>query len=162
MVMNMVKGRPASEQRLLETDMMNSEVAQPIDNVAERCGTCHQKYETGGQEQQAQTRQAQRDNCRQEKGQRIVAKRILVMYAVTFCEQRNPGMEYPAMKEILDETEGQQADRNGQEYCQRTAGMPSPTFEYQHHDQRHIHTEFGPVARSSGAHPHQSIDTPAY
>ena len=63
------------------------------------------------------------------------------MHAMALGEQRYPGMEHPAVEEILDEAEGKQPQRDGQQCRQKASGMQPAASNDEQDAKREIHAD---------------------
>ena len=146
-VMDVMVGRPTSDKWLVKTDMVNTEVAQPIGYVTESQGPRQQKRVTPGHQKNKCACQSQDNQGGQEERQSIITLRILMMQAVALREDPDRSVEQPSVNRVLEIAEKKQTQKEYQKHFDEMDIMVSQPLEDQNDTQRDIETEFRPVIR---------------
>ncbi len=106
----MVRG-PFAQPSVAEASRMEDEVAQAVGDITKRDRAAEQTGKAARHAQRKQCGQAEQDRRGQEKRQRVVALWIDMMGIMATPVHRIRAMKYPAMEQVFDEAEGDQAER---------------------------------------------------
>ena len=112
MVVDVMARRPLAHPGLPEARGVDGEMTEPVGHVTESDRATEQAGVRGRHEQGKDDHESEQQAGRQEERQRIVTVRITMVRVVPAPIHRVGAMEDPAMEQVLDEAEHEQAGQD--------------------------------------------------